>query len=174
MTKCRCTIHLEATPNCNCLSDTLYSTDKLALCQKALGVTHTGKIPVIRSEYKTYLVRDLMDYLNNQGYDVCLVDLHKAKDKNSRDAALSVPAWFFKEPKPWHTVTLVDRIWCVPPQTLMETVISAEEALKQKRRIMYLTDLWDDRFIDSETYKVLTLSPENPDSPSPRYYPPKC
>lgn len=155
------------------LSNTLCSTDRLALCQKALEATHTGKIPVLRSEYKAYLVRDLMDYLNNQSYDVCLMDLHKARDKAYRDAALSVPAWFFKEPKPWHTVTLVDRIWCVPPQTLMETVISAEEALKQGRRIMYLTDLWDDRFIDSKVYTVLTLSPEDPNNLSPRYYPPK-
>lgn len=145
---------------------------KQELVERALACAFHKKIPVCRSEYGAYLVKDLMDAVDAAGYDTILVDYSRAKDRQVITDALRNPAAAFRNPRPGRCAVMLDRIWLCEPMVLYWSVMEAEQLPEAGVPVFYLTDLWDDRFTDSAVYKVLDLDMADPDRPAPRYVPP--
>lgn len=146
--------------------------ERRALIQKALEVALSGKIPVCRSEYGEYLIKDVMDALDAAGYDTMMVDYSRAKDRQVLETSLGNPSNAFRRKGTGRPAVILDRIWLCEPMVLLWSIMKAEQLPEKDIPVIYLTDFYDDRFCNSDVYTVLDLDIRDPEKPQPRYIPP--
>lgn len=146
--------------------------DRPSLITAMLAEMDAGKIPVCRSEYGDYLIKDVMDALDAAGYDTMMVDFSRAKDRRVLETALGNPARAFKRKGTGRTAVVLDRIWLCEPMVLFWSVAKTEQLPEKGVPVIYCTDFYDERFCDSAVYTVLDLDVRDPDNRQPRYVPP--
>lgn len=126
----------------------------------ASGAAVSGKIPVFRSEPGQWLVKDIMQALDNAGYDILCVNMPRVKDPRAAKPYIMDPRSAFKPPTGHKAVVLVYQMEQAAPQALFETIMACEESARQGNGIFLMTTPQDNRFIDSDTYTVINITPD--------------
>lgn len=121
-----------------------------------------GKIPVFRSEPYQWLVRDVMQALDDSGYDILCVNMPRLRDPRAAKPYILNPRSAFPSPTGHRAVVLVYQIEQATPQALFETVMACEESARRGNGVFYMTTPYDRRFIDSDTYAIIDVPPDMP------------
>lgn len=120
------------------------------------------KIPVFRSEPYQWLVRDVMQALDDSGYDILCVNMPRLKDPRAAKKYILYPQTAFNPPTGHKAVVLVYQMEQATPQALFETIMACEESAKKGNGIFLMTTPYDRRFINSDTYTIIDVPPEMP------------